>query len=433
VNNDEILQLRQKHLYPTKVPYYKTPLHLVRAKGSYVWDDKGEKYLDVIGGIVSISVGHNHPRIVKKIKTMLESDAIQHTTFLYLSEYMPELAKKLAEVAPKGLTKCYLTNSGSEANEMAVLSARTFTGEPMVVGLQHGYHGGTTTPLSLCGHSTWKFRSQPQACVTHAKAPYCYRCPFGQKKESCNLECADDVKETILTTTSGKIAAFICEPILGVGGFIEPPVGYHKKVYDIVKSFGGLYISDEVQTGVGRTGLHFFAIEDSGVEPDIISMAKGIGNGAPMGAIIARAEVADSLKGKLHFNTFGGDPYQAMQAATTIDIIRDEGLIENANKMGRYLKEGLQELQKSFPVIGDIRGRGLLLGLELVKNQKTKEVASAEAAQILEFAKEEKLLIGKGGLFANVIRLAPPLNISKAECDELLGKMKRAFEKLAKA
>lgn len=427
---EKILGQRHAYLYPTKVPYYREPLHLVKARGSYVWDDQGNKYLDIIGGIVSISVGHNHPRIKEKMKKMLESDAIQHTTYLYLSEYMADFAEKVTKEAPGDLDKVYMTNSGSEANEMAVMTARVATGNQMVVSLRHGYHGGTAVPLSLCGHGTWKFDSQPQASVTHANAPYCYRCPWGKERSSCNLECADEVKEVIETTTSGKIAAFICEPILGVGGFIDAPVEYHKKVYDIVKKAGGLYISDEVQTGVGRTGKNFFAIADSGVEPDVITMAKGIGNGAPVGAVITKAKYADALKGKLHFNTFGGDPYQAMQAGEVIDIIKDEKLIENADKMGRYLKEGFRAIQKDFPLIGDIRGRGLLMGLELVKDPITKEPAVPETAKLMETAKDQNILIGKGGLYGNVVRLAPSLAITREECDELLKGLRKAFENL---
>jgi len=427
---EKIIGQRQAFLYPTKVAYYREPLHLVKASGSYVWDDQGKKYLDVIGGIVSISVGHNHPRIKAKMRSMLESDAIQHTTFLYLSEYMADLAQKLSEVAPEDLNKCYITNSGSEANEMAVMTARVATGEQMMISLRHGYHGGTNVPLSLCGHGTWKFAAQPQAAVTHAQAPYCYRCPFGKKRESCALECASEVKNVIETTTSGKIAGMICEPILGVGGFIEAPLEYHKQVYDIVKSFGGLYISDEVQTGVGRTGKNFFAITDSGVTPDIITMAKGIGNGAPVGAVVTKEKYANALKGKLHFNTFGGDPYQAMQAAEVIDIIRDEKLIENAHHMGQYLVDGFKQLQKDFPIIGDIRGRGLLLGLELVKDPVSKEPATAQTVEVMENAKAQNILIGKGGLYGNVIRLAPVLSINKKECDELLHGMRKAFENL---
>ena len=429
--NDTLIQQRQQYLYPTKVPYYQKPIHLVKAKGSLVWDADGNEYLDAVGGIVCLSVGHNHPRIKAKLMEMVENDAIQHTTFLYLSEFMPDLAEKIAKQAPGDLEKCYITNSGSEANEMAVMTARAATGEQMVVSLRHGYHGGTGTPMGLCGHSTWKMPNQPQTNTVHAVAPYCYRCPFGKTKGSCALECAEDVKNTIETATSGKIAAFIAEPIMGVGGFIDAPVEYHKRVYDIVKEKGGLYISDEVQTGVGRTGEHFFAIEDAGFTPDMITMAKGIGNGAPVGAVVAKGELADALKGKLHFNTFGGDPYQAMQAAEVIDIIEDENLIENAKQMGEYLHEGFAQMKNEFELIGDVRGRGLLVGLELVTCRENKTPAIAETAQIMELAKDNGLLIGKGSLLGNVIRIAPSLAITREECDKLLDIMRQSFTQQA--
>ncbi|MDA8793962.1 aspartate aminotransferase family protein [Bacteriovoracaceae bacterium] len=429
---EKIIHQREKYVYPTKVPYYKDPIHLTRSSGSYVWDSDGKKYLDVIGGIVSISAGHNHPRIKAKMLDMINNDSIQHTTYLYLSEYMADLAEKIAKLAPGTLTKCYFTNSGSEANEMAVMTARVATGNQMVISLRHGYHGGTNVPLGLCGHSTWKFPHQPQASIAHAKAPYCYRCPYGATEGKCNLECADDVREVIQTATSGKIAAFIKEPILGVGGFIDASDEYHKKVYDIVKEHGGLYISDEVQTGAGRTGKDFFMSSTIGIEPDIITMAKGIGNGAPLGAVVAKPEFAESLKGKAHFNTFGGDPYQAMQASETISIIQDENLIGNADRMGEYLIAGFKEMQRDFPLIGDIRGRGLLIGLELVTNPKTKDPAIKETADLMEYAKEEGILIGKGSLLGNVIRLAPSLAITQTECDELLTGLRKAFTKLTK-
>ncbi len=430
LSNEQIMALRKSYVYPTQNPYYTEPIQLVRARGSRVWDNAGREYLDVIGGIVTISVGHNHPRIVSRIRQMLDNDAIQHTTHLYLSRYMAELAKKMADQAPGDMYKCYFTNSGSEANELAILSARAAVGEPTVVALRQGYHGGTGVPLALCGQHTWKFAAQPAASVVHAIAPYCYRCPFGKAKDSCDLECAQDIKNLVETATSGKVAALIIEPILGVGGFIDPPLEYHKRACDIIRSFGGKYISDEVQTGVGRLGKHFFAIEDSGVEPDLITAAKGLGSGAPIGAVIAKSEVADSLKGKIHFNTFGGDPYQTMQASETIDIIHDENLIENALQMGTYLKEGLQELQKSFPLIGEVRGRGLMLGMELVKDPGTKEPATKKTARLMDLAKDNYLLLGKGGLLGNVIRITPALNITRAECDEVLIKLCQSLKSM---
>lgn len=426
----KLLEIRKTHVYPNLAPYYNEPLYLTKAKGSRVRDESGREYLDVIGGIVSISVGHNHPRIIEKARKMLDENAIQHTTHLYLSGHMEHLAKSLAEVAPGDLGKCFFTNSGSEANEMAVMTARVATGEQMVVALRHAYHGGTCTTLGLCGHSSWKYRAQPQPAVVHAVEPYCYRCPFGAVRGECDFECAEDIKNVIETITHGRVAAFIAEPIMGVGGFLDPPVEYHKRAFDIVKSFGGKYISDEVQTGVGRAGRYFFAIEESGVVPDFISMAKGFGSGAPIGAVIAKKECADVMAGKLQFNTFGGDPYQAMQAAEVIDIIKEENLINNAHIQGEFLKEGLRSLQEDFSIIGDVRGRGLMLGLELVKDRKRKEPATEENVKLLNLTKDNGLLIGKGGLRGNVVRLAPPLNITRSECEEILTKLRSSFEQL---
>jgi 4-aminobutyrate aminotransferase-like enzyme len=427
---EQTIEKRQSLLYPNLTTYYKTPLKLKRAKGVRVWDVSGEEYLDAIGGIVSISVGHNHPRIVDKLKSMLDENEIQHTTSLYFNLYLEELAERIKNLAPGELSKCYFTNSGSEANEMAILTARVSTGEQMVVALKHGYHGGTGVPLALCGHSNWKFPATPQPSIVHAEAPYCYRCPFKKKPESCSLECAENIKETILTTTHGKIAGMIIEPMQGVGGFISPPLEYHKRAYEIVKEFGGKYISDEVQTGVGRTGKHFFAIEESGVQPDMITMAKGIGNGAPLGGVIAKPELADSLTGKLHFNTFGGNPFSSMQASEVVDIIREENLIENAATQGKKIKNALTELQKDFPVIGDVRGRGLLVGMEFVKDQNTKDYATSYTAEFVDRAKTEGLLLGKGGLYGNIIRIAPSMAITDSETNELIDKLKRTFESM---
>jgi 4-aminobutyrate aminotransferase-like enzyme len=425
-----VLEMRKMYVYPNLAPYYSEPLYLTRAKGARVWDESNKKYLDAIGGIVSISVGHNHPRIIEKIKKMLEDDAIQHTTHLYLSGHMENLAKLLSEVAPGDLGKCFFTNSGSEANETAIMTARVATNEQMVVALRHAYHGGTCTTLGLCGHSTWKHRAQPQSSVVHAAEPYCYRCPFNAVRGQCELECAADIKNVIETVTYGKVAAFIAEPIMGVGGFIDPPVEYHKRAFDIIKGFGGKYISDEVQTGVGRAGKYFFAIEESGVVPDFISMAKGFGSGAAIGAVIAKRECADAMAGKLQFNTFGGDPFQTMQAAEVINIVRDENLIANANAQGEFLKAGFKSLQNDFAIIGDVRGRGLMLGLELVKDRKTKEPAVEETAKFLNLTRENGLLVGKGSLKGNVIRITPPLNVTRSECEEILTALKKSFERM---
>ncbi|PIQ28870.1 aspartate aminotransferase family protein [bacterium (Candidatus Blackallbacteria) CG17_big_fil_post_rev_8_21_14_2_50_48_46] len=426
----ELLARRKKVAAHSNLNYYQEPLHAVKAKDTRIWDAEGREYLDAIGGIVSISVGHNHPKVKAALKEMFDQDFIQHPSVLYLSEPHVRLCENLANAAPEGLDRVMVTNSGSEANEYASMAARAATGEEMIIALKLGYHGGTQLTLNLCGHSTWKFRGQPFAGVAHATQPDCYRCPFGQTKGSCGLECAKDVENTIQTVTHGKIAGVIVEPIQGVGGFVEPPVEYHAEVYRICKKYGGMYISDEVQTGIGRTGESFFAISQSGITPDMITLAKSLGNGAPVGAVVMSEECSQALIGKTHFNTFGGDPYQALQAALTIEIMQEENLIENIRQQGAYLKDGLMNLKEKYSLIGDVRGRGLMLGLELVKDRQSKEHATAETAQMMEETRKRGLLIGKGGLFGNVIRMAPPYTITRSDCDEILRILDESFAAL---
>jgi len=418
--NNELIEDRKRHFLPTGYLYHKEPIHLVKAKGEYVFDEQGREYLDGIGGIVCISAGHNHPRIKAALQEMLDQDEIQHTSLLYLSRHVVDLAKKLVEEAPEGLTKTAFTNSGSEANELAFMAARQETGETVVMSLKHSYHGGTSGVLANCGHNTWRFRSQPVTGVVSAAAPYCYRCPFGKEPDSCALECAKDVENTIQTDTHGKIAAFIAEPVMGVGGFIAAPKEYFEMVAKTVHNYGGKYISDEVQTGVGRCGEDFFVTKSLGIDADMITMAKGFGNGAPIGAVAMRPELSDSLDGKFYFNTFAGDPYQTRQASVTMDIIKEEKLVENTKAMGDRLRDGLNQLAKKHLLIGDVRGRGLLMGIELVKDRNSKAYASAECSDLLDRCKNKGLLLGKGGLFGNVLRIAPPLTIKEKHVDFML-------------
>ncbi len=251
------LEKRKQFIYASKKIYFNKPVEVTKATGCRVWDVEENEYLDAIGGIVTISVGHNHPRIKKVIQGLLDSDHPQHVSSLFLSPFMPEAGRLLSKHF-KGDSRVYFVNSGSEANEVACMTAREFTGKKMIISLRHGYHGGTNATLNLCGHGTWKYQHQPHSDVGQIEAPYCYRCPFGKKPDSCSLECADDLDKFIQTCTSGDVAAVIVEPIQGVGGFITPPLSYYKKVYEIIKDHGGLYISDEVQTGVGRLGKNFF-------------------------------------------------------------------------------------------------------------------------------------------------------------------------------
>ncbi len=414
-----MLASRNKHFLPLAL-YHDKPLHLKKAQGMYVWDSEGKKYLDCIGGIICISAGHNHPKIKQKLTQMLDDDEIQHVSTLYLSEHNTKLAETLVGEAPEGLDRVSFTNSGSEANELAFMTARQSTGESIIVNLRHSYHGGTAATQAQCGHSSWRFRAQPVTATTSALEPYCYRCPFNKKPDSCDFECAKNVETTIQTSTHGKIAAMIIEPVMGVGGFISPPKEYFDRVTKIVHEYGGRYISDEVQTGAGRCGQEFLLSKELEIDADMVTMAKGFGNGAAIGAVLMKSEDADTLKGKMYFNTFGGDPMQTAQAQATMDIIAEEKLIENSREMGARIVDGLNEMAKKHEMIGDVRGRGLLLGMEMVTDRKSREHAVAEAARLMDICKDKGVLLGKGGLRGNVIRIAPPMTINADEVDHLL-------------
>ncbi len=432
LTKEEILKIRKSNFPPTAFLYYKDPIQLVKAKGNYVYDENNKEYLDAIGGIVCNSAGHNHPKIQEALIEMIKSDEIQHTSTIFLNEHAAKLAKKLVDEAPKGIDKCSFTNSGSEANELAFMAARHATGEGMVVNLKHGYHGGTSAALANCGQHTWRFRAQPVSNVVSAQAPYCYRCPFNKSPENCHMECAKDIENTIQTSTSGKIAGFIAEPVMGIGGVISPPDEYFHEAAKIVHNYGGKYISDEVQTGAGRCGKRFLLSTDLNINADMITMAKGLGNGAAIGAALMRSDIAETLTGKLYFNTFGGDPYQTMQALKTIEIIHEENMIQNAQSMGKLMMDNLKELMKKYELIGDVRGRGLLIGIELVKDRKTKEYAKEECIQLMEMLKESSILVGKGGLFGNIIRIAPALSINKDEINRIIKAIDESLYKISR-
>ncbi len=296
------------------------------------------------------------------------------------------------------------------------------------VPTRYCYSGSSLLAMNLTGHSNWRLAGSLIPGIKHAHNAYCYRCAFGREYPACDLECARDVKELIETTTSGHPSAFIAEPIQGVGGFITPPKEYFKEVVSIVKSYGGLFICDEVQTGWGRTGGKMFGIEHWGVEPDIMVMAKGAANGAPVGITIATPEVGDALKG-LHLSTFGGNPVTATAVIATIDVIEQKKLVQNAEKMGWYLRDQLDGLKEKYPFIGEVRGMGLIQGIEIVKAKK--EPAADFVLELFERTKEAGLLIGRGGFYGNVIRITPPLTIKKEEIDRAIEIMDWTFEKIS--
>jgi 4-aminobutyrate aminotransferase-like enzyme len=425
MTKEEILRKHKQYLFPSITNYFAEPLVTDHASMQFLWDADGNKYLDFFGGIVTISVGHTNPRVTSKVKAQI--DKLQHASTLFPNETIVALAEKIAQITPGEISQSFFSNSGTEANETAVQLARMHTGNFEIVALRHGYSGRSQLAQSLTGHGTWR-KSLPSGAhgVVHALNPYCYRCPFGMKPTECGIECAKDVEAVIQTTTSGQIAAFIAEPIQGVGGFITPPKEYFKIVFNIVKQYGGLFISDEVQTAWGRTGKKWFGIEQWEVYPDIITSAKGMANGMPVGLTATRLEVAASFKG-LQISTFGGNPVMSVAAKATIDLIEEDRLMDNAEVVGSYFRQGLESLKDKHDLIGDVRGMGLMQAIELVKDRKTKEVAPKETTQFMEECRNRGLLVGKGGLYGNVIRMSPPLNIAKSDVDAAIHIMDEAL------
>ncbi len=413
--SEEVVRKHKEYLWPAVTNFYEQPLVADHASMQYVWDVEGRRYLDFFGGILTISVGHANPKITGPVKVQI--DRLQHLSTLYPNEAIVALAEKVAQITPGELKSSFFTSSGTEANEAAILLARMATGSYDIVALRHAYSGGSSLAKGVTAQAPWRKSGIISVGVAHAINPYCYRCPLGLTYPDCEVACAKDVENLIQTGTSGQIAAFIAEPIQGVGGFITPPPEYFKIVFKAVKKYGGLFISDEVQTGFGRTGEKWFGIEHWEVTPDILTCAKGMANGAPIGATITTKELAASFQG-LTISTFGGNPVTSVAAKATIEFIEEEKLLENSDRVGSYFRGQLDELQQKYPVIGDVRGKGLMLGLELVKDRASKEPAPAATTQLLERTREHGLLVGKGGLYGNVIRLSPMLNIGKSDVDE---------------
>jgi 4-aminobutyrate aminotransferase-like enzyme len=428
MTEQEIILANQQYLFPSVFHYFKEPLVVTRAKDQFVWDARGNQYLDFFGGIVTISVGHCNETVNRKVAAQI--DTLQHVSTVFANEPQAALAKRIAGITPGGkLTKSFFTNSGTEANETAILAARCYTGSFDVVALRHSYHGRSALAMASSGQSNWRLGGAPAAGFTHALNAYCYRCPLGLTYPSCGVRCARDMEEMIRTSTSGRLAAFIAEPIQGIGGFITPPKEYFEIVHGIVKKFGGLFISDEVQTAWGRTGGKWFGIEQYGVTPDIITSAKGLGNGTPVGLTVARPEIADGLKGAT-ISTFGGNPVAATAAKAVIDFIDDNQLLINAAETGAYLRSRLEELKAKHALIGDVRGMGLMQALELVEDRESRAPAPEATAALMEAARENRLLIGKGGLYGNVIRVSPPLNISKSDVDDFALRLDASLERV---
>ncbi|MDB5328576.1 MAG: aminotransferase [Phycisphaerales bacterium] len=418
MSSSEAVRKHKQYLFPAVSMYYQEPIELVKGEGDYVWDHEGKKYLDCFGGVLTTSIGHANPVVVDAVIDQVKK--ISHTSTLYASAPQSNLAEKLAQISPGNLSKTFFTSSGTEANETAMNAARAATGRMDIITLRHSYSGRSAQTLAGCGQSNWKKLPLPVSGIKHAHAPYCYRCPFGAKDNSnCSLECAHDIEELIQCETSGEIAAFMAETIIGSGGFMVPPKDYFKVATGIAKKYGGLFICDEVQAAWGRTGKHMFGISHYGVHPDIMVSAKGMGNGAPVAMTIATPEVADKYPG-VTFATYGGNPVSMAAATATIKFVEDNNLPENCAVVGAYLGEKFAALKEKYAIIGDARGIGMMQAIELVKDRKTKEHNLQAVLTVFEETKKRGVLLGRGGIFGNIIRTGLMLNAGKDKVDEMV-------------
>jgi alanine-glyoxylate transaminase/(R)-3-amino-2-methylpropionate-pyruvate transaminase len=422
---EEVLALRKQFLSPAIFHYYKKPVMIVEGRAQWLFDEKGRRYLDGIGGIVTVSCGHCHPHVVAAAH--LQNETLQHTTTIYLHPTIALYAKELASRMPGDLKGVYLVNSGSEANDLALLMARAYTGSYDLIALRNGYHGGSQSTMGLTSHHTWKFNVPHGFGVQHAVLPDLYRGPHGKDDPEAGRKYAEDVRSLIQFGTPGRIAGFIAESIQGVGGTVVFPEGYLSHAYAHVRAAGGLCIADEVQAGFGRTGTHFWGFETQGVVPDIVTMAKGIGNGCALAAVVTTPKIAQALASRIHFNTFGGNPVACAQGRAVLEVIDREGLPANSLRIGNILKAGFARLAEKHSLIGDIRGLGLMLGVELVKDRGTKEPAKEECAAVFEACKDLGLLIGKGGLSGNTLRIKPPMIFSASDADFMLAVLDEAL------
>ncbi len=424
VNQSDLLRRHQESLFPSVGLFYDEPIELRRGEGQFVWDEAGNQYLDFFGGIATISSGHAIPEIIGPVKEQL--DRISHSSTLFLIRSQIELAERIREMTPDHLDKVLFVNSGTEANEAAFLITTLARNSNELIALRHSYHGRSFATINASGQTPWRSSTLSPLHVHYAQSPYCYRCPWGLSYPSCGVRCANDVEEIITTTTSGNPAAFIAEPIQGVGGFITPPPEYFVRVQEILTRHGIPFIADEVQTGWGRIGVTDFGFQAYGINPDVVVFAKGLANGIPIGGLIATDELASSIR-SLSLSTFGGNPVSTTAALANLNYIATHNLRENALAMGIYLKERLFELQDKHPTIGDVRGLGLMVGVELVHDRHTKEPAPDLLRRVQEEAKKRGLIIGRGGLHANTIRLCPPLIVTRSDIDAAVETLDGAF------
>lgn len=422
IGPEAILEKKKKYIMPCLAHFYKEPRQFVKGEMQYLFDSEGRKYLDCFAGVSVINCGHCNPEINAEVVKQVQS--LQHVCNTYLTENFVNLAEKLAEVTPGDLQKTFFCSTGTEANEGALLLASIYTGKDEFIALRNGLHGRTKLTMSLTGIQMWRTDSHPCGGIHFAPNAYCYRCPLGKKFPECDYACADAVDDLIRTATSGQPAALIAEPIQGNAGIVTPPKGYFKRLKEILASHNALLIIDEVQTGFGRSGK-MFAIENFDVVPDIMTMAKALGNGAPISAFTASAKIADTYT-KPGASTLGGNPVSSIAGLGVLKYIQEHNLMENAQARGQQLYDGLVELQKKHPIIGDIRGIGLMRGAEFVHADKSP--APEELEMVLEEMKNRGFIIGKNGVARNVMAFQPPLVITETDVNNVLNTLEDVLQ-----
>lgn len=414
IGPEAIIEKKKKYIMPCLAHFYKEPRQMVRGSMQYLWDSEGKKYLDYFAGVSVINCGHCNPEINAKVTEQVNT--LQHVCNIYLTENFVNLAERLAQVTPGNLQKSFFCSTGTEANEGALLLAQISTGKSEFIALRDGLHGRTKLTMSVTGIGMWRTDPNPVGGINFAPNPYCYRCPLGRKYPECDLACANEVETIIKTATSGQPAAFIAESIQGNAGIIVPPKGYFRRVREILKQYSTLFIADEVQTGFARSGK-MFAIENFDVVPDIMSMAKALGNGAPISAFIASGEIADKYT-RPGASTLGGNPVSSTAGLAVLDYIEKHKLMQNSIERGEQLRAGLRELQKRHPVIGDVRGLGLMDGAEFIHADGSPAPEKLDA--VLEAMKDRGFIIGKNGVNRNVMAFQPPLVITEENVSEIL-------------
>jgi len=407
------------------------PIVVDHSSGVKVWDDQGREYLDCFSGISVVNVGHNHPRVIAAAKEQMDK-LVHCSSYLYHVKPVADLAEKIARIAPHGLSKTFFGNGGAEAIEGALKLARLYSGKHEFIALHASFHGRTWGTLSITGNQGRKKRGGPYASgIAFAPAPYAYRSLWPDDPERCALHCAKCLDDVIRFETSGDVAAFIAEPVLGEGGILVPPSNYFREIKKVLDRHGILFIADEVQSGFGRTGK-MFSIEHYGVVPDILVTAKGIADGFPLSAFTTRPEIAAAFQPGDHLSTFGGNPISCAAALANIEVMLDENLPARAAETGEYARRSLRELQKKNSLIGEVRGHGLMIGVELVRDEKLTP-ANSEAEAVRDSLLRQGVLVGVGGVYGNVVRFQPPLVITKAQIDHAIEAFRSALAEVAQA